>query len=381
MTSAENLKRAILGTHVERVPIWLREGFNVGGGPASADHFRCGWQAEPLYQELWDYVSPHICGFSGWGNNIFNRWGMIPPSAVRTELRDEGDEKYTTYTVDIGSREVCEEVLEKRGFNTGWGIRHLVESPEDLERLMQVPFEIDADALDACVRSYHDAKERNPQQSWPLLFLPSCMAAVSGTMTLEYFLELSLTENELIHDSVKECQRRMIVILEALLERIPDLDTCITLGGSEQCTPPMMRPEAFDEFVVPYDTPVIQLLKNHGQAVTVHCHGKTKHALKCMVKMGADATDPIEPPPQGDVTIEEARAIAGDKLTLMGNLEWCMLEHAEPSDIRQEIRRALETGTQRLVLGASGGPISSVTRRLVDNYKAWIDAALEFERA
>ena len=110
----------------------------------------------------------------------------------------------------------------------------------------------------------------------------------------------------------------------------------------------------------------------------MHCHGKVSHALGCMMAMGVDATDPVEPPSAGDVTYAQARDIAGDRLTLMGNLEFDELEHASPEIIRRRVREVLSHGNRRLILAASAGPLSAMTPRLADNYRAWIDTALEF---
>ena len=152
----------------------------------------------------------------------------------------------------------------------------------------------------------------------------------------------------------------------------------MNFGGAEQCTPPMMAPEAFDEFVVPYDGRIIARLKEYGIGVNMHCHGKVRHALECMKAMGVDSTDPVEPPDSGDVTYGEAREIAGDKLTLVGNFEFDELEYATPQKIKARVREIAAYGPERLVLGASAGPISRVTPELAGNYKAWIDAALEY---
>jgi len=140
----------------------------------------------------------------------------------------------------------------------------------------------------------------------------------------------------------------------------------------------MMRPEAYDEYVVPYEGKIIQWLKERGCLIRAHCHGKVRHALPRMIEMGVDATDPVEPPPAGDVTYAEARELAGDKLTLMGNLEFDMLEHADTQTVQKHVRDVLSHGPRRLIIGASAGPISAVTPKLVDNYKAWIDAVLEY---
>jgi uroporphyrinogen-III decarboxylase len=97
-----------------------------------------------------------------------------------------------------------------------------------------------------------------------------------------------------------------------------------------------------------------------------------------MIEEGADATDPVEPPPAGDCTYAEAREIAGDELTLMGNLEFDELEFSPPEHIRERVREILSHGNRRLILAASAGPISSVSPRLATNYRTWIDTALEY---
>ncbi|MFW5923158.1 MAG: hypothetical protein ACOCSQ_02115, partial [Planctomycetota bacterium] len=79
-----------------------------------------------------------------------------------------------------------------------------------------------------------------------------------------------------------------------------------------------------------------------------------------------------------DTPYGEAREIVDDELTLLGNLEFDDIEHKEPAQIREHVRDQLSYGTKRLIMTTSAGPISSVSRRLVDNYKAWIDAIREF---
>jgi hypothetical protein len=61
-----------------------------------------------------------------------------------------------------------------------------------------------------------------------------------------------------------------------------------------------------------------------------------------------------------------------------GNMEFDQLEHGEPGEIRQRVRDQLSPGKKQLSMTTSPGPIIQVSRRLVENYKAWINAALEF---
>jgi hypothetical protein len=85
----------------------------------------------------------------------------------------------------------------------------------------------------------------------------------------------------------------------------------------------------------------------------------------------------VEPPPAGDVTYAEAREVAGERLALIGYMDIEELDNQNTEYIRNRIQEILSLGKQRLILGASAGPISEVMCQLVDKYKLWIDTYLE----
>ena len=76
----------------------------------------------------------------------------------------------------------------------------------------------------------------------------------------------------------------------------------------------------------------------------------------------------------------EARAIAGNRLTLVGNMEFNELGELEPEQIRARVREIIGTGKQRLIMSASAGPISTMTPRQISNYRAWIEETLSCGR-
>jgi len=198
----------------------------------------------------------------------------------------------------------------------------------------------------------------------------------SNCLSFEQALIWSATEPALIHEVLNEITERALGCLDAVLVR--PLDTIANIGGCEQCTPPMMSPDAFAEFVTPYDGRLVSRLRQAGIPTNCHCHGRVRTALPEIVGMGFASTDPVEPPVGGgDLTIAEARALVGDQLTLCGNLQFDELGHASPQQIRSRVREILATGTKRLVLSASAGPISRITPRMAANYRAWIEEALD----
>jgi uroporphyrinogen-III decarboxylase len=369
---------AFRGEPVDRVPIWLREGFPLLEGPAHADDFLNGWQAEPLYRELFDYVSPHADTFAPWGIGGFSRLLMVPASATRSNtIEIQPGIRRTVTTIETSGGPLEAVTDRRRGYSTQKVIKHPVSTPEDLRKLEAVPFAVPPELGPVARESYHRAEERWGADHLPWSFISSPLVCISGCMGLELFLEFSVLERQWLHRLLEEMVRRQLAILQAVMGD-EHWQTVIDIGGSEQCTPPIMCPSAYDEFIVPYEGRVIGFLKGKGALIQVHCHGKVRHALECMIEEGVDATDPVEPPPAGDVTYGEARQIADGRLTLMGNLEFQELEFSEPIEIRDRIREILSHGSERLILGSSAGPISAVSPRLVSNYKAWIDAALEF---
>ena len=198
---------------------------------------------------------------------------------------------------------------------------------------------------------------------------------ISGCMPFDHFLELSTAEPNLFHELLEEVTQRILTGLAAVFER--PLDTLANIGGSEQCTPPMMSPARYDEYVTAYDRRLVSFLNNHGVPVNCHCHGRVRNALPGMLEAGFASTDPVEPPPAGDVTIAEARELVGDQLTLVGNFEFDELETATEAHVRTRVHEIFETGKRRLILSASAGPISKLSPRLLANYRALIEEGLE----
>ena len=381
MTGRERMQAAFRGEEVDRVPIWLREGFPVLDGPAGADHFQRGWQQDPLYRELFDFVAPHVDSMARWDFPSSNRHLMIPSRYIRTEtvFEDPGRKRYRR--IIETPRGLLEDIIEvRRGQDTMWHVRAAVQSWADLEKLAAVPFEIHPGEIEAAQQRYRAVQAQYGSKAILRTALSSPIVCLSGAMPLQLFLEGTYTHKKRFQALCEEVTERILALCAAFFTADREWDTTVTIGGSEQCTPPLMHPRAYDDYVVPYEGRLIDFLTRRGIPVQLHCHGQVGYALPRMVEMGAAATDPVEPPPAGDVTYEQARAIVGDQLTLIGNLEFDRLERGAPAEIREQVRQLCSQGKRRLILGASAGPLSAVSQKLADNYQAFVEAGLEFGR-
>jgi uroporphyrinogen-III decarboxylase len=146
--------------------------------------------------------------------------------------------------------------------------------------------------------------------------------------------------------------------------------------GPELCIPPLMSPRDFDEFVLPFDKPLCDLIHERGGYVWVHCHGKMGPVLERFVRMGVDVLNPIEPPPMGDITLPEAFARVGDRMGLEGNIETHDLMTATPERMRTLVRQAMEAGKgRRFILCPSSGYMEAAqpTERNIQNLLTYLD--------
>jgi len=132
--------------------------------------------------------------------------------------------------------------------------------------------------------------------------------------------------------------------------------------------------------VLPYVREMVELIHQKGAMARLHCHGKIGHVLNMIAATGADALDPCEAPPDGDITIGEIKAQVGYKMTLFGNLQLKLLENGTPNQVREETLRVMAAAKAggRFVIMPTAAPIDAdLKKRTTENYRAFIDAALE----
>ena len=379
MNGYERMSAAHRGDPVDRAPIWLREGFEICDDLPPADDFLNGWKQSPVYLETLEHVRPHIDVIKGWDIGAANnRFLMIPPRFIQHDKPViDGDLRYQTGHIKTLHRNLPFKRVWKKHNNNGWMIEPPVSSIDELKLVADVPFDLDAEDIVSHSEDYNSAMSSVKDRGVARLSFSSPIVTISGLMTLELFLELSHSQRALFHSLLEMVTERELAVVDAVFSRGP-IDTTVNFGGSEQCMPPLMAPEAFDEYVAPYDGPIMERIKEHGPAVNVHCHGKVRRALECMKGMGVDSTDPVEPPPAGDVTFAEARQITGTDLTIVGNLEWNEFLYLDRDGIRRRVEEMCSDGNRRLILAASAGPNTGINQHVAENIRAFVDAGLEF---
>jgi len=134
--------------------------------------------------------------------------------------------------------------------------------------------------------------------------------------------------------------------------------------------------------VTPYDKELVKLLHHYQGFARLHSHGKIKKTLKSFIEMEIDATDPVEPPPDGDVELKEAREILGNKVTLIGNIEERLLETGSKEEVENAVRKAAEEGKTSngaFILCPTAMPLTTpLNKKVQENIIHYIDCGINY---
>ena len=92
-----------------------------------------------------------------------------------------------------------------------------------------------------------------------------------------------------------------------------------------------------------------------------------------MIERNADYTEPVEPPPDGDITMAEAKNRAEGRIALGGNIECRVLARGTEEEVETAVVSAFEGGKERFVLRPTESSSPTIDDREYTNYMKMID--------
>ena len=208
---------------------------------------------------------------------------------------------------------------------------------------------------------------------------------LTGSETLGYLL---YDAPELVREVTSVFAERLYNHVQALIDSgIADYGPfAVSYVGPELLIPPLVSFDIFEKLVYDMDEPVISLIKNAGGYVWVHCHGKVRKIISRFADMGVDVLNPIEPPPMGDCTIEQALNEADGRIILEGNIEINDLLNQDRDYIREflenTMKKSYEYTGNRFILCPSAGYMEYIepSEKYIDNLLTYIDYGAELSR-
>jgi uroporphyrinogen-III decarboxylase len=300
---------------------------------------------------------------------------LAPPSCVQIEERKTDRGTCTTTFIHTPKGTLRREEIEEEGLSLDhkWQKEVLVKDATDAEKLLTLKDEYESPDFSALKEEVERIGERG-LLAFPV---PSPILVASEVMDFTMFLEWTLTEKALLERMIDTACQRIYSRLETVLSS--GLIPLVRFAGMEQATPPMMSSTLFDDLVVKYDRILYDLVHRHDAFVQVHCHGRVKSILKKLIDMGVDALDPVEPPPQGDVEIGQAKRIVDGKMTLVGNIEYQDLELGTAEEIDRKVREAITSERKdHFMLYPSAMIFTLISDRHRDNILQYIESGLRY---
>ena len=101
----------------------------------------------------------------------------------------------------------------------------------------------------------------------------------------------------------------------------------------------------FREFVQPYEKQVIDAIHGAGKFSVYHNCGCAKRLYGNYRELGMTVWETVSEPPRGDNRLADAKAVLGDRICLLGNLDHVdFLKRATPAEVAAVTREIVRTG-------------------------------------
>jgi hypothetical protein len=293
---------------------------------------------------------------------------------VKEKVWEENGSRFTRQTYRINGKELTALTRRDKNLDTVWTVEYLLKTIDDVKLYLQLPDEIFDERID--IGHLAAEEEKLGDKGIIMVDTEDPVCAVAALFSLEDFSVLAFTEQELCHRLLEKHSRYIHKRTERVAREFPG--RLWRIYGPEYVTEPLLPAPFFIDYVVKYTGPMVRYIKDKGGLVRIHSHGCIRNVVDYFVEMGADATDPIEPPPHGDVELKYMRENYGMHLVLFGNIEISDIENM-PSDLfRKMVRKSVADGTsgpgRGFVLTPTSAPygrtISELTFR---NYQIMIE--------
>lgn len=375
LTRKERLMRTIAGLSVDRPAVSFYEINGLTQRCDDSDRFNIfhdpSWK--PLIQ-LAQEKTDRLVMTAALASRDGRLLDLLPPAIVEQRCEEKDDRRYYHTRVQAAGQELRSTYMVEADVNTSWCLDHLIKDVDDLRAWIDLPEEeLRGEAYTADILR----QEAELGDSGVVMIDsgdPLC--TVAGLMAMDEFTVIALTEPELFREALEKALRFQLWVTEQVAAALPG--RIWRICGPEYACPPYLPPELFHEYVTCFDRQLVEVIRRHGGYPRIHCHGRIREVLDEIVATGVVALDPIELPPQGDVSLAYVREKYGRELTLFGNLEASDIENLESEAFRGKVRQALEEGTggegRGFVLMPSACPYGrKLSARAMRNYEVMIE--------
>ena len=362
MTPRQRLLAALRGEPTDRVPVWLLFPYHPTG-------YYVDVRSHPAYRPVAEAARQMAV-------TLNRRHFQAPMHTPEVVWRHEEAGGVQRSTLTCGGIRLLQEQAPGR-------VKKLLDTDEDLEAWLHLPLNLDERAireeLEAQLPRYEQERREFPRDDGAMMLdLGEPIGPLYGSSNLESYAIWSLTHAEPVRSFLDRLMTQKRIVYRWCLER--DLADVYFLVGSELASPPLVSRATFQQWIVPYARELIGLIHQHGKFAIQHYHGQIREILDDFAVMGPDALHTIEAPPIGNCTWAQAYAARGDRITLIGNIQYDDFRAFTPAQMAAAVRQVLdECRGRRLILSPTAGPFDpDPPPRVIENYLTFLRTAWEY---
>lgn len=290
------------------------------------------------------------------------------------EVKEEEDPNYQTFRYNIHTPGGdLTTVLQKNEY-TSWIKERLLKKKEDMELVASYAphYYCDVDAVNALTDKVGEsALVRGNVACFQPYGQPGCfqdLACLYGTQ--ELILEC-FDDPDWVKEAEKALQTMKITHIRSMKGAKYDI---LEHGGGDASTS-VISPAIFDEFVAPFDAPIIDAMHEIGIPSSYHTCGNMMPILEAIADMGTDAMETFTPKTMGtDVILSEAKKRIGDRVCMIGGFDQIhYFKDCTEEETRAAVRKCFADA------GADGGFILSPSDHFFEGeenlIRAFVDEA------
>jgi len=235
---------------------------------------------------------------------------------------------------------------------TSWVTEHLIKEKQDIDLLgefMTSP-KCDVEAVNRAAAAFGDRGiVRGHVCCFDVFGQPGCWQDAACLVGIQRLIMETFDDPDWVHALLNILQRRKLAYVRSMKGAAYDLTE---LGGGDASST-VISPSIFDEFVAPYDAPVIAAAREVGQRIVYHTCGGMMPLLERIAAMNPHAMETFTPRGMGgDTDLAEAKRRIGDKVCMIGGIDQQhFFTRCTPAETRAEVRRCFEAA------GRGGGYI------------------------
>jgi len=373
LTPHERLLRTFKGQEVDRAPVKLW-GLDIGMG-----------MLRPAYQKIYDFAHDKTDLFSGGGSPMDIFVGTrheLYETKIELWEKDPIWNKHTTilHTPDGDLKNVS---LASTKGDPGYVLENYIKCPGNFKRLFSIPYT----PYEMNVEGYLARREFIGERGIVCFGLDHAGYALHRLCGSEMIAYLYADERALVLELAQLFAERIYSHCKAAIEKLKEhklQDFVVSYVGPEVFIPPLMNMRGFEDIICENDKKLHDLVHEAGGHVWLHCHGNMKKVISRFADIGVDMINPVEPPPHGDMTFEEAFSAVGGRMALEGNIEIQDLLCSDAERVKELVEEAVKTGTKhgRFVLCPSAGYMeyTEPSDAFIDNVITYVGHGLEMAR-